>query len=472
MTCIRISFDLLKRSRKRASAIYKSEYLLALISIGILVSGLLIRVFLTFSPTVKLFVTTIYGALLAVAGVFLVKVCMFVRMPIRSFIASGKHRPLAENERPQVFEEIKAVGRALGVKNLHIYVTDEQVYSFSGVHRSDRIIVLCSDFLRLLSNEELRAVLLHELCHLRTDARVAALATTSYRKLIVPLFLIVCCIFTLEAALGSVVPFGMILLFGTAFGMFGFRPSESGHVFFQQREMYADCFSAIMMGEAGPLISALRLSLTLGLTEQFTRNIKIAPLLLFNPLAKKKGGQSELSGFTVPRWVDETTHPSIAERVRLLSLVDAIFNGKIAYRLVKPLGSFLDLKISSFRARKKPNVFQTSFGKHAASLDRTTYRGVKEILKEYNGRTFGYDEIHQSYEAKAPKKDRFHDTIIHRIRAGFGKIDKVLSSWDERQFGDWLTGFEYLSGLLSKLFLFDFFVVFYVLLAMHRLEIL
>jgi Zn-dependent protease with chaperone function len=448
----------------------RNDYLLAIVSILILFSPSITRFFLEESRFLHFIAIIVSTILTIVVLIFIVKVSVLVRKPLQSFLKKNQLYHLTDKDRKGFLEKTRATAR-LGIKKLCIYVCDDQVYSFSGVDGSSRIIVLSRDYLKSLSDEELKAVMLHELCHLRTDARVAALATTNYRILIVPLFLTLCAMIGMGVYVREVALLGFLFLFGTVFGIYGLKPAtESEHIFFQQREMYADCFAASLLGGVTDLISVLKLSLKLELDKRLMENLRIAPLFLFNPFGRREKTREPHSVLVNVEYVDKETHPSIAERIKLLHLLEQFLDGRVTFQMTKPLGRILGFRYLSFRTRKKPNIFQTSFGKHATSIDRKNIKSIRRILEKYDEKQVSFNNIYEEYRKQFQSGTRV-ERVFHKITEFFKRLDRRLSSYDDNQF-KWLSiASDWMPGLLTKLFFFDFFIVCCVLLQTGHLKV-
>jgi Zn-dependent protease with chaperone function len=114
------------------------------------------------------------GAAVA-AAVVVVAVALALVLADRVALAAMRARPVGEIEYPRLFREVRELSKAARLPVPRVYVSPALAPNSFAVGRSRRAAKVCctEGLLRLLTVDELRAVLAHELAHIRTRDTVA-----------------------------------------------------------------------------------------------------------------------------------------------------------------------------------------------------------------------------------------------------------------------------------------------------------
>lgn len=208
-------------------------------------------------------------------------------------------RPVGRREAPQLFELVHAIAQWAGLKQMPqlYYIPSRVINAFAMGSASDSIIAVSDGVLRKLSFEELAGILAHEITHIKNnDIRVMMFADITGRitKILSLLgqFLV---IVNLPLLLFAEVQLDWIPLLVMVFAPLLSDLIQLG--LSRIREYDADLGSAILLGDARPLASALTKM------EQYRHNYLGG---LFVPVQK------------IPEPSLLRTHPPTKERVRRL----------------------------------------------------------------------------------------------------------------------------------------------------------
>jgi Zn-dependent protease with chaperone function len=114
------------------------------------------------------------GAAVA-AAVVVVAVALALVLADRVALAAMRARPVGEIEYPRLFREVRELSKAARLPVPRVYVSPALAPNSFAVGRSRRAAKVCctEGLLRVLTVDELRAVLAHELAHIRTRDTVA-----------------------------------------------------------------------------------------------------------------------------------------------------------------------------------------------------------------------------------------------------------------------------------------------------------
>ena len=114
------------------------------------------------------------GAAVA-AAVVVVAVALALVLADRVALAAMRARPVGEIEYPRLFREVRELSKAARLPVPRVYVSPALAPNSFAVGRSRRAAKVCctEGLLRLLTVDELRAVLAHELAHIRARDTVA-----------------------------------------------------------------------------------------------------------------------------------------------------------------------------------------------------------------------------------------------------------------------------------------------------------
>ena len=225
----------------------------------------------------------------------------------RIALKASRARPLADGEAPELRELVtELAGRAdVPVPRLHL-IDEVQPNAFAtGRNPANSAVAVTSGLLASLPRDQVRAVLAHELAHVRNrDILVSSIAAMISAAI---------------AAIANVIQFSYI---------FGGHDEDSGPLAWlgmlaaiivapiaamllqlgvsRQREYLADATAARLLGEGEPLAAALETLDQRAAARPLAVNPAIASLYITNPLSRH--GLATLF----------STHPPIAERVRRL----------------------------------------------------------------------------------------------------------------------------------------------------------
>lgn len=276
---------------------------------GLLFAGA-ITVFLELPPTSIIFVALILGVLMMV---------LYSSASTGILSISGA-RPVKREEYPFVFHTVEGLAIAAGVPAPKCYVIDSAAPNAfaTGRNPQEGVIALTTGLIEKLNNEEIEAVIAHEMAHIQNyDIRLATIAIAFVGTI-------------------TIISEGMlrVLYYGSLTG--GRRSSRrsskgggSGQVILilislvfmilapifarllhlimsRRREFLADSSGAFLTRNPGGLARALR-KISSDPVELETASKATAPLYFVNPLNKASGAQGWLA-----------THPPIKERIEIL----------------------------------------------------------------------------------------------------------------------------------------------------------
>ncbi|HSJ29040.1 MAG TPA: M48 family metalloprotease [Acidimicrobiia bacterium] len=228
-------------------------------------------------------------------------------------IAASRAKPVEEHELPQVYGIVRRLAMQADMPMPRIYLMDSpQPNAFAtGRNPKHAAVAVTSGILQIMTNEELEAVLAHELAHVRNRdiliSSIAAMIAAALSMLARFAF------FFGGAGRERDNPIGAIgallaLIIGPIAAMFiRFAISRA-------REYQADASGAAITGQPLHLASALR---KLGMaTERIPMNVNpaVSQLFIANPLkasARGRGGASQLAKMFA-------THPPIEDRIARL----------------------------------------------------------------------------------------------------------------------------------------------------------
>lgn len=229
-------------------------------------------------------------------------------------------KPL-NTEYPEVCDVVHELSRTLGISRLgRQYLLDSpEANSFVfGRFASDARLVLTRGLLKLLEKDELNAVILHELSHIRNrDMAFMTWGTTFVKALKYWFVAFIGTTLTFEAfldALGyeellsNLVSRGLL-----AFSVFIAVPTLTVHSVSRVREFLADARAAFSTDSVSSLISALlKVSRSLVLSSIVKKRYAGSACLMFVNVIPSKRLSHLISRYTV------ATHPSLGERLDAL----------------------------------------------------------------------------------------------------------------------------------------------------------
>lgn len=230
----------------------------------------------------------------------------------RIALAASRARPMAETDAPAVHAMVRDLSRRAAIPVPRLYVIDSaQPNAFAtGRSPAHSAVAVTRGLLDLMPTDEVRAVLAHELAHIRNrDVRVSAIAAMVAGAIAAIANVLQ---FSMlfgggdddDGALGWLGTLGAILIAPIAAAMLQLAVSR-------QREFLADATAARFLGSGTTLAAALeRLEVKAQTTPPMAINPAFASLYISNPL-----GRGGLAGLF-------STHPPVGERVRRLRAYD------------------------------------------------------------------------------------------------------------------------------------------------------
>jgi heat shock protein HtpX len=230
----------------------------------------------------------------------------------RIALAASRARPMAEADAPAVHAMVRDLSRraAIPVPRLHLIDSAQPNAFATGRSPAHSAVAVTRGLLDLMPTDELRAVLAHELAHIRNrDVRVSAIAAMVAGAIAAIANVLQ---FSMlfgggdddDGALGWLGTLGAILIAPIAAAMLQLALSR-------QREYLADATAARFLGSGTALADALeRLEVKAQTTPPMAINPAFASLYVSNPLGR--GGMAGLF----------STHPPVSERVRRLRAYD------------------------------------------------------------------------------------------------------------------------------------------------------
>jgi heat shock protein HtpX len=230
----------------------------------------------------------------------------------RIALAASRARPMAEADAPAVHAMVRDLSRRAAIPVPRLYLIDSaQPNAFAtGRSPAHSAVAVTRGLLDLMPTDEVRAVLAHELAHIRNrDVRVSAIAAMVAGAIAAIANVLQ---FSMlfgggdddDGALGWLGTLGAILIAPIAAAMLQLAISR-------QREFLADATAARFLGDGTSLADALeRLEVKAQSTPPLAINQAFASLYISNPLGR--GGMAGLF----------STHPPVSERVRRLRAYD------------------------------------------------------------------------------------------------------------------------------------------------------
>jgi heat shock protein HtpX len=237
----------------------------------------------------------------------------------RIALKASRARPLAESESPELVRIVRDLAQRAGVPMPRLYlIPSEQPNAFAtGRNPEHAAIAVTEGLLRHLTTEQARAVLAHEMAHVRNrDILVTSIAAM---------------------VAGAISAIANILQFQFLFGGGDDDDNPLGFIgvlvamivaplaatliqlgISRQREYLADATAAQILGEGRPLADALETIERGAQAIPMAVNPATASLYIANPL--RRTGLATLF----------STHPPIQERTRRLRAYDAARAGRVA----------------------------------------------------------------------------------------------------------------------------------------------
>jgi heat shock protein HtpX len=220
----------------------------------------------------------------------------------RIALASARAKPVSEDEDPRLYQMVRDLTTRAGLPMPKLYVIpQEQPNAFAtGRNPKHSAVAVTAGIRKLLTEDELRGVLAHELGHVRNhDILLQSVASAIGSAITWIAYMLLWFGGDDESPLGAVAAIAMVLLAPLAAGIIQMAISR-------QREFSADATGAEICGNPESLASAL-LRLEAGAQAiPMQVNQAAEPLYIVKPF--KGGGMASLF----------STHPPIEERVRRL----------------------------------------------------------------------------------------------------------------------------------------------------------
>lgn len=219
----------------------------------------------------------------------------------RIALAMAKAKPIDESEAPRLYQIVRELCTRADLPMPRLYITpDEQPNAFAtGRSPKHAAVAVTTGITKLLSEDELRGVLAHELSHVKhRDTLIQAVAATIGGAITYIAYMLLW-FGDDESPLGLISALAMVILAPIAASIIQLAISR-------QREYSADASGAAICGNPESLASAL-LRLEQGAAEMpMKANNAVEPLYIVKPFSSKG-----IAGLF-------STHPPIEERVRRL----------------------------------------------------------------------------------------------------------------------------------------------------------
>jgi heat shock protein HtpX len=220
----------------------------------------------------------------------------------RIALAAARAKPVSEEEDPRLYEIVRDLTTRAGLPMPKLYVIpQEQPNAFAtGRNANHSAVAVTAGIRKLLTEDELRGVLAHELGHVRNhDILLVSVASAMGSAITWIAYMLLWVGGDDDSPLGAIAAIAMVLLAPLAAGIIQMAISR-------QREFSADATGAEICGNPESLASAL-LRLESGAQAMPMQvNNATEPLYIVRPF--KGGGMAALF----------STHPPIEERVRRL----------------------------------------------------------------------------------------------------------------------------------------------------------
>ena len=239
----------------------------------------------------------------------------------RIALKMSRAQPVSESEAPGLYEDVRELSERAGIPMPRVYVIPaEQPNAFAtGRNPEHSAVAVTSGMLESLPRDQVRAVLAHELAHVRNrDVLVATIAAVIAGAIAaIANFLQFSLLFgggdDDESPLGIVGALATIIVAPLAAMLLQLAVSR-------QREYLADATGARIIGEGRPLADALESIHAKVAMKPMAVNPATEALYIANPLAGVRGVASLFS-----------THPPVQERVRRLRALDVELVGRVAF---------------------------------------------------------------------------------------------------------------------------------------------
>jgi heat shock protein HtpX len=220
----------------------------------------------------------------------------------RIALAAARAKPVSEEEDPRLYQMVRDLTTRAGLPMPKLYVIpQEQPNAFAtGRNPKHAAVAVTAGIRKLLTEDELRGVLAHELGHVRNhDILLVSVASAIGSAITWIAYMLLWVGGDDNSPLGAIAAIAMVLLAPLAAGIIQMAISR-------QREFSADATGAEICGNPESLASAL-LRLESGAQAMPMQvNNATEPLYIVRPF--KSGGMASLF----------STHPPIEERVRRL----------------------------------------------------------------------------------------------------------------------------------------------------------
>lgn len=215
-------------------------------------------------------------------------------------------KPIKKNQYPELFEIIEDLSRKMKIPMPKMYITPaSQANAFAtGRDPSHASVAVTKGILNILSKEELRGVLAHELSHVKNrDILVASIAAVIASAISFLANMSLFGGFSRDGHRGGAGAFGLLIAILVPIAASIIQLAIS-----RQREYGADETGARLIGNGEPLASAL-----LAISDSTKRapmrtNPAYSSLYISNPFGNLGGGITKLF----------STHPPVEERVKRL----------------------------------------------------------------------------------------------------------------------------------------------------------
>jgi heat shock protein HtpX len=239
----------------------------------------------------------------------------------RIALKMSRAQPVSESDAPGLYEDVRELSERAGIPMPRVYVIPaEQPNAFAtGRNPEHSAVAVTSGMLESLPRDQVRAVLAHELAHVRNrDVLVATIAAVIAGAIAaIANFLQFSLLFGSgdddESPLGIVGALATIIVAPLAAMLLQLAVSR-------QREYLADATGARIIGEGRPLADALESIHAKVAMKPMVVNPATEALYIANPLAGVRGVASLFS-----------THPPVQERVRRLRALDVELVGRVAF---------------------------------------------------------------------------------------------------------------------------------------------
>ncbi|MGQ9469214.1 MAG: M48 family metallopeptidase [Nitrososphaerales archaeon] len=279
--------------------------------------------------------------------------------PMEVILKGIDHSP----EDGEISKLVNELSKRLEVNPPKVFVANsERVTALSAkMNPKEDFLLLSNRLIKQLSLDELKAVIAHELCHIKTDVEEVTRSAIGFSRYLAEYPLLLSS--SLLALLASYFFFDVFskeayfpyffvdLMFLCALyltlylaALFLNLNVLFGSLYPNLRELDADLISSLITRKPKALIAALKTLILMKMV-----NVRFPSLQFFKPFKKeakikkwKDIFQSE--PWIAPPWV-AYIHPSPLRRIRFLKLLDKLMNDKVSLKINKPLRKFSALEI-------------------------------------------------------------------------------------------------------------------------------